>query len=108
MGKHKCKNFPKFGVGLQQESKNYKNFHLKLFLRNSKTKYLKKPKKSYFNPFMCKYGPRFFVGYKFLPTCKKSERQRDREMTEQAEVHISKNYHTTPRSNKTDRDNHCC
>ena len=57
---------------------------------------------------MCKYGPRFFVGYKFLATCKKSERQRDREMTEQTKVHISKNYHTTPRSNKTDRDNHCC
>ena len=30
-------------------------------------------------------GPRFFVGYKFLATCKKSERQRDREMTEQTD-----------------------
>ena len=57
---------------------------------------------------MCKYGPRFFVGYKFLAICKKLERQRDREMTGQTEVHISKNYHTTPRSNKTDRDNHLC
>ena len=28
---------------------------------------------------MCKYGPRFFVGYKFLATCKKSERQRQRD-----------------------------
>ena len=50
---------------------------------------------------MCKYGPRFFVGYKFRATCKKSERQRDRDMTEKTEVHISKNYHATPRSNKT-------
>ena len=56
---------------------------------------------------MCKYGPRFFVGYKFLATCKKSERQRDREMTEQTEVHISKNYHTTPGLIKQ-TDNHCC
>ena len=57
---------------------------------------------------MFKYGPKFFVGYKFLATGKNSERQRDREMTGQTEVHISKNYHTTARSNKTDRDNHCC
>ena len=49
----------------------------------------------------------FFVGYKVLVTCKKSERQRDREMTGPTEVHISENYHTTPGSNKTDRDNHC-
>ena len=54
---------------------------------------------------MCKCGPRFFVGYKFLATCKKD---RDRKMNEQAEVHIPQNYHTTRRSNKTDRDNHCC
>ena len=51
---------------------------------------------------MCKYRPRFFAGHTFQATCKKSERQRDREMTEQTEVQISKNYHTTPRSNKTD------
>ena len=57
---------------------------------------------------MCKYGPRFFVAHKFLATGKKSERQRDREITGQAEVRISKNCHTTPRSIKTDRDNHCC
>ena len=57
---------------------------------------------------MCKYGPRFFVGYKFLGKCKKLERQRGREMTGQTEVQISKNYRTKPRSNKTDRDNHCC
>ena len=37
----------------------------------------------------------FFVGYKFLATCKNSERQRDREMTGQTEVHISKNCDTT-------------
>ena len=57
---------------------------------------------------MCKYGPRFFVGSKFLATGKKSERQRDREMTGQTEVRISKNYLTTPRANKTDTDNYCC
>ena len=57
---------------------------------------------------MGKYAPGFFVGYKFLAKGKKSERQTDREMTRQTEVHISKNYHTTPRSNKTDGDNHCC
>ena len=57
---------------------------------------------------MFRYGPRYFAGYKFQATCKKLERQRAREMTEQTEVHISKNYHTTPRSNKTDKDNHCC
>ena len=57
---------------------------------------------------MGKYAPGFFVGYKFLAKGKKSERQTDREMTRQTEVHISKNYHTTPRSNKTDRDDHCC
>ena len=57
---------------------------------------------------MCKYGPRFLVGYKFLATCKNLERQRDREMTGQTEVHISQNYYTRPRSNKTDRDNQCC
>ena len=56
---------------------------------------------------MCKYGPRFFVGSKFLATGKKSERQRDREMTGQTEVRISKNYLTTPRANKTDTDNYC-
>ena len=28
---------------------------------------------------MCRYGPRFFVGYKFLATCKKLERQRQRD-----------------------------
>ena len=55
---------------------------------------------------MCKYGPGYFVGYK-LPHAK-SQKDRDREMTGQTEVHISKNYHTTPRSNKTDQDNHCC
>ena len=32
---------------------------------------------------MCKYMPRFFAGYKFLATCKKSERQRDRKITGQ-------------------------
>ena len=57
---------------------------------------------------MCKYGPRFFVANKFLATGEKSERKRDREITEQTEVYISKNCHTTPRSIKTDRDNHCC
>ena len=57
---------------------------------------------------MHKYGHRFFVGYKILATCKKSERKRDREMNGQTEVHISQNYHTTPTSNKTNRDNHCC
>ena len=46
---------------------------------------------------MCKYGPRFFVGYTFLAW-------EDREMTGQTETHISQNYHTTPRSNKTGRD----
>ena len=109
IGREKFKNFPKYGVGLQQESKNYKNFHLKLFLRNSNNKIFQKPpKKPYFNPFRCKYGPRFLVGYKFLATSKKSKRQRDREMTVQTEVHISQNYYTRPRSNKTDRDNHYC
>ena len=29
---------------------------------------------------MYKYGPRFFVGYKFPATCKKLERQRDRSL----------------------------
>ena len=57
---------------------------------------------------MYTYGLRFFVAYKFLATGKKSERQRDRDMTGKTEVHISKKYHTTPRSNKTDRDNNCC
>ena len=57
---------------------------------------------------MCKYVPKFFAGYKFLAICKKLERQRDRKMTGQTEVHISKNNHTIPRSNKTDRHNHCC
>ena len=57
---------------------------------------------------MCTCGPRFFIAYKFLATGKKSERQRDREITGQTEVHISKKYHATPRSNETDRDNHCC
>ena len=38
---------------------------------------------------MCKYGPRFFIGYEFLVTCKKSERQRDRQMSGQAEVNSS-------------------
>ena len=52
---------------------------------------------------MCKYGPRFFVGYKFLATYKKSERQRDKQMTGQTEANISKNYHATRRSNKTDK-----
>ena len=56
---------------------------------------------------MCKYGPRFFVGYKFLATGKRSERQRNREMTGQTEVHILKNYQTTPTSNNTDKENHC-
>ena len=28
---------------------------------------------------MCKYGPGYFVGYTFLATCKKSERQRQRD-----------------------------
>ena len=28
---------------------------------------------------MCKYGPWYFVGYKFLATCKKSERRRQRD-----------------------------
>ena len=37
---------------------------------------------------MCKYSPRFFVGYKFLATGKKSERQKDGEMTGQTEVHF--------------------
>ena len=32
---------------------------------------------------MYKYGPRFFVGCKFLATCKKSERQRDRSLDRQ-------------------------
>ena len=57
---------------------------------------------------MCTCGPRFFIAYKFLATGKKSERQRDREITGQTEVHIPKKYHTTPRSDETDRDNHCC
>ena len=56
---------------------------------------------------MGKFGLGIFVGYKFLAKGKKLERQTDREMTRQTEVHISKNYHTTPRSNKTDRDHHC-
>ena len=56
---------------------------------------------------MCKYGSRFFVGYKSLAICKKLERRRDREMTGQTELHISNNYHTTRRSNKTDRYKHC-
>ena len=70
------------------------------------TKYFKKPRKTYFNP---RLGPRFFVGYTFLATCKKSERQRDRDrrMTHFTEVRISQNYHTTLRSNKRGRDNHC-
>ena len=37
---------------------------------------------------MCEYWPRFFLGYKFLATSKKSERQRNREMTGQTEVNI--------------------
>ena len=57
---------------------------------------------------MCSKGPRFLVGYKFLATCKKSGGQKDREMAEQTEIHILQNYHTTPSSNKIDRDNHCC
>ena len=57
---------------------------------------------------MCKYGPRFFVGYKFLAKCKILERQRGREMTGQTEIHISKDYHTSTRSNKTDNDNQYC
>ena len=57
---------------------------------------------------MCKYGPRFFVGYKFLAKCKILERQRGREMTGQTEIHISKDYHTSTRSNKTDSDNQYC
>ena len=57
---------------------------------------------------MYKYWHRFFVGYKLLATYKKSERKRDREMNGQTEVHISQNYRTTPRFNKTTRDNHCC
>ena len=43
---------------------------------------------------MCKYGPRCLVGYTFLATCKKSERQRDREMAGQKDVQISQDYHT--------------
>ena len=57
---------------------------------------------------MYNYGERFFVGDQLLATYKKSERKRDREMNGQTEVHISQNYHTTPRFNKTKRDNHCC
>ena len=53
------------------------------------------------------YEPRFFVGYIFLATCKKLERQRDREMIGLAEVHISQSYHTTLKSNKIGRVNHC-
>ena len=56
---------------------------------------------------MCKYGPRFFVGYKFLATGKRSERQRNRDMIGQTELHILQNYQTTPRSYKTDKENHC-
>ena len=46
---------------------------------------------------MCEYGPRFFVGYKFPATCKKSEKSNiyfqksleNTEMTGQTETHIS-------------------
>ena len=53
---------------------------------------------------MCKHGSRFFVGYKLIATCKKSERQRDREINGQTEVYISLNHHTTRRSNKRERE----
>ena len=52
---------------------------------------------------MYNYGERFFVGDQLLAICKKSERKRDREMNGQTEVHISQNYHTTHRFNKTKR-----
>ena len=45
---------------------------------------------------MCKYRPRFFVGYKSLATCKRSERQRDREMTGQTEKHFIELSHLHP------------
>ena len=76
-------------VGLQQESKNYKNFHLELFLRNPVNKIFQKAKNLYFHSFTRKYVPRFFVSCKFLATCKKPERQRQREMNKQTEVYIS-------------------
>ena len=50
---------------------------------------------------MCKYRPRFFVGYKSLATCKRSERQRDREMTGQTENTFYRTITPTPRSKKT-------
>ena len=58
-------------MGLQQQNKNYKNFHLKSFPTNLYNKISKNLKSSIFMPFSTGIGLDFYV---FLATCKKSKK----------------------------------
>ena len=44
---------------------------------------------------MCKYGPWYFVGYKFLDTCKNSERPRQRDDWTDRSTHVKELPHYT-------------